>query len=182
MKKLIVLLGAVAAIGIAQAASVTWSMTQVKTPADATVSGSGYLAMVFDATTSQSDVIAAVLAKDATTLGNLANDWKQTTVSNAAGLLSSSGNGTYAASDTFSVYVVLFDASTVADAGNYFITATKSGSINAAGSNATLAFGTFASQAAAAGSSGGWTAVPEPTSGLLMLLGMAGLALRRRCA
>lgn len=33
--------------------------------------------------------------------------------------------------------------------------------------------------------SGGWTvtgAVPEPTSGLLMLLGMAGLALRRRRA
>jgi len=27
-----------------------------------------------------------------------------------------------------------------------------------------------------------WTAVPEPTSGLLMLLGMAGLALRRRRA
>ena len=29
---------------------------------------------------------------------------------------------------------------------------------------------------------GGWYAVPEPTSGLLMLLGMAGLALRRRRA
>jgi len=29
---------------------------------------------------------------------------------------------------------------------------------------------------------GAWTTVPEPTSGLLMLLGMAGLALRRRCA
>lgn len=29
---------------------------------------------------------------------------------------------------------------------------------------------------------GSWSAVPEPTSGLLMLLGMAGLALRRRRA
>ena len=29
-------------------------------------------------------------------------------------------------------------------------------------------------------SGGSWTAVPEPTSGLLMLLGVAGLALRRR--
>ena len=29
---------------------------------------------------------------------------------------------------------------------------------------------------------GAWSAVPEPTSGLLMLLGMAGLALRRRRA
>ena len=30
--------------------------------------------------------------------------------------------------------------------------------------------------------SGEWTVAPEPTSGLLMLLGMAGLALRRRRA
>jgi len=39
---------------------------------------------------------------------------------------------------------------------------------------------TFASLAGAKTTN--WTAVPEPTSGLLMLLGMAGLALRRRRA
>lgn len=33
-----------------------------------------------------------------------------------------------------------------------------------------------------AGAKDAWVAVPEPTSGLLMLLGMAGLALRRRRA
>jgi len=37
--------------------------------------------------------------------------------------------------------------------------------------------------AATSYSSAGWyTAVPEPTSGLLLLIGMAGLALRRRRA
>ena len=48
----------------------------------------------------------------------------------------------------------------------------------------TWASGTYGGLAgtATAGSKGAWSAVPEPTSGLLMLLGMAGLALRRRCA
>ena len=40
--------------------------------------------------------------------------------------------------------------------------------------------GSNISMTASAASSATWTAVPEPTSGLLMLLGMAGLALRRR--
>ena len=43
-------------------------------------------------------------------------------------------------------------------------------------------FGSNISMTAAAASSATWTAVPEPTSGLLMLLGMAGLALRRKRA
>ena len=44
---------------------------------------------------------------------------------------------------------------------------------------ATIGFG---NQATATQAAGAWAAVPEPTSGLLMLLGMAGLALRRRRA
>ena len=40
----------------------------------------------------------------------------------------------------------------------------------------------FANMATATQASGNWQTVPEPTSGLLMLLGMAGLALRRRRA
>lgn len=41
---------------------------------------------------------------------------------------------------------------------------------------ATIQFGNMATQTQSAGN---WAAVPEPTSGLLMLLGVAGLALRR---
>ncbi len=42
--------------------------------------------------------------------------------------------------------------------------------------------GNLATKIGGTGSATAWTAVPEPTSGLLMLLGMAGLALRRRRA
>lgn len=40
----------------------------------------------------------------------------------------------------------------------------------------------FTNDSTASFSNAGWYAVPEPTSGLLMLLGMAGLALRRKRA
>ena len=41
---------------------------------------------------------------------------------------------------------------------------------------------TFGNMASATQNASNWAAVPEPTSGLLMLLGMAGLVLRRRRA
>ena len=43
-------------------------------------------------------------------------------------------------------------------------------------------FGSHTSMTAAAASAATWTAVPEPTSGLLLVLGVAGLALRRKRA
>ena len=86
-------------------------------------------------------------------------------------------SGSYSAGDTVNGYIVLFDTADASDAAYFAYTATKSATVNAAGGNISLAYGTFA-----AGTQGGWTAVPEPTSGLLLLLGMAGLALKRKRA
>ena len=64
--------------------------------------------------------------------------------------------------------------------GKTFTSAVKSGLAQAT-STTTVA---FANQASATQNASNWasSAVPEPTSGLLMLLGMAGLALRRKRA
>ena len=48
--------------------------------------------------------------------------------------------------------------------------------------DATITLGNMATQLNGNGGALSWQAVPEPTSGLLMLVGLAGLALRRRRA
>lgn len=83
---------------------------------------------------------------------------------------------------------VIFATTTTVDGKEYlYISTIASGAALDVG-RTTLQFKeTSASSAASKLASGGyqgagWYAAPEPTSGLLMLLGMAGLALRRRRA
>ena len=64
---------------------------------------------------------------------------------------------------------------------DYYTASTQWGSVTTSG----LSFGTAAlnwGEKGAEGTATTWNAVPEPTSGLLLLLGGAGLALRRRRA
>jgi len=65
---------------------------------------------------------------------------------------------------TYKFYYTMTDAK-----GNSFTSVTKPGKAQST-----------ATQALAFGSGGTWTAIPEPTSGLLLLIGVAGLALRRK--
>ena len=74
------------------------------------------------------------------------------------------------------VLFVLSDAETGKDL--YFME--NAGSVQTAKSVKSL--GNLASKVGGNGAATSWTAVPEPTSGLLMLVGLAGLALRRRRA
>lgn len=66
----------------------------------------------------------------------------------------------------------------IEDNGKSFTSATKSVAAQAT-STVTIGFANMASQTQNASN---WQTVPEPTSGLLMLLGLAGLALKRKRA
>ena len=95
-----------------------------------------------------------------------------------------SGVGSYEANDSGAWYAVIYDAATVDAATHYIVSADKAWTVNALGKDFSVAFfGSMTGTTTAntfLGSS--WQSVPEPTSGLLLLLGVAGLALRRKQA
>ena len=92
------------------------------------------------------------------------------------GIMGATGyNGNnFGAGDSMSAIAVIVDATKAEDMTAYMITAEKSVSWASPSGAQTLLFGSQASNS--------WQAVPEPTSGRLLLLGVAGLALRRRRA
>ena len=68
---------------------------------------------------------------------------------------------------------------TIEDNGKTFTSPVAADKIAQATGTTTFSFGNMAS---ATQNASNWAAVPEPTSGLLMLLGIAGLALKRKRA
>lgn len=176
MKKLIVI-AALALTGIAaNAATVNWQVNAIQSSPDVTV-GAGWLVQVFSASVTYD--YASAKNGSITAWGSSAAVAAGATYRASGSVADGLANGT-----TASFYAVVYDAASVADAKNYIISTDVSVTATAAGNNVTLTFGAMAGTTATANKFYGqsWTAVPEPTSGLLMLLGMAGLALRRRRA
>ena len=188
MKKLITALFAVSmAIG-AHAAAANWQASAAniydgKGDSAAKWSGTAY---IFDASiTAQAamyDLFAAGSSIGSSTAGFVASD----TISN--GILSSNtAKFSYGeqAGGNYSYYFVLVDGD------NIYLSKTVTAAANGTEATKGLSFG---SQAPATGATsvslptdgfvsvGQWAAIPEPTSGLLLLLGMAGLVLRCRRA
>ena len=177
MKKMMIMLGAIALAFGVQAASVSWKVTYAGE--GAAWAANGATVMAFDAanyativelvTVSGSETLAADLAGYA--LGSA-------TFSNNRGAASTATVRTDDAPNSM-FWMILADGSTDAGSSVLWTAATDVTASQytppSTGTALTLTATTFTN-------SGTIAAVPEPTSGLLMLVGLAGLALRRRRA
>ena len=176
MKKLIIAVVFAVCGAIANAATVNWSANAIQSSPDTAI-GAGWLVQIYSSSVDYS--------YDAAKAGSIAT-WATGSTVAAGTTFRAAGSGTQENGTTASYYAVIYDAATVAAAKNYIVSDDVSVTVAAAGGNAQLPFGAMtATTTANKFLNSSWTAttaVPEPTSGLLMLLGVAGLALRRRRA
>ena len=161
MKKLLVLAAVIVAGVAANAASFKWQANNIYGP-DGTTKYTGLVTLM--AYESTSDISTAF---EATTF----------TPTTAGVVNKTFESDAFTADTSYNFYMVMTE--TVGGQEMSFTSATKENIVAQATLTPNVSFGNMASATQA---SGAWTAVPEPTSGLLMLLGMAGLALRRRRA
>ncbi len=184
MKKLMFMLAAAVAVVSTQAASVNWTCTNVKDGSGNPISGVAYF--INAATLSQSDFKALSGASAFNTA--LAGMYSYTPATAGKYTIASTApveNSTLGLKDetTYTAYLAIFDTATITDTSKYYLTSLSDAFTTMTGSETVqVKFGNQSTPSQAAGAWGSVSPVPEPTSGLLMLIGMAGLALRRRRA
>jgi len=193
MKKIMIALAAVATGIAAHAATVDWQYQVTGSATD--YHASNYALYLVDATkwdaakagagiTADTFTDSGIVYAQTTFASGTGKGSNKTYISNIVGGTTSGASAT-ALSDsivadggTLNVYYVILDTSK--DPSEYYASSkTALTGRSATGTAIQTGFGTVANSAVT------WTAtsaVPEPTSGLLMLLGIAGLALKRRRA
>ena len=188
MKKLMIMaLAAVSAMAL-NAATVSWTITNVK-QGDAGVSGTAYVFFVAgdSADTSWATGLAnkgAAAVKDAIASAGANISYQNSNAgifsyTTAQGFTLKSNADLGLTGDTqYTAYAIIFDSAEITDASKFIVTGTRTANTYEDSSSSNRAFA-IGSQASATWNA---VAVPEPTSGLLMLVGLAGLALRRRRA
>ena len=171
MKKLMILIGAVVAASMVNAASFNW---RLQTGAD--YSGMNIYALTG---TSAASVLSACQSTEAATWASTFSGFTSVKATGTDARAGADGLSTGISAGDKLVFVIV--DGDVADGSKYWVVndyAIPSANVfepPAAGTKATI---TLSAQGTAG--SGTFTAVPEPTSALLLLLGMAGLALKRK--
>lgn len=165
-----------------QAASFVWKTSttgKVYQPGSSTTLASGTAYIFDESTVSQANLFAALIdGTDISTLGALDSS------SVTKGTISAKTGEPFSWTGTGDLNVYF----AIVDGGNFYISTIQSGTPQDVGATQISFKEASASKAALKvgamefTSAGWYTAVPEPTSGILMLVGLAGLALRRRRA
>ena len=182
MKKLMFIAVAALTFGV-NAAACAWDVDTINDPSSGS-SSTGFLVYFFDANTtgaSISDANTALASKDTATINTFLGKGFQADDLTDDGYTSGLTGDAYGNSQVIEGYLVIFNADTVAGADYAFVmSATESATTGAIGQSANISFGDLDDTATLSN----WTkisgGVPEPTSGLLLALGGAMLALRRK--
>lgn len=177
MKKLLMAAAIVCSAVISQAATVNWGISGVKNSAG-TAPTAGWAVMAFytEVGAGSDAIVSAIQSK---TAGSLAFESKALTVSFGNGKVSAHDATAASITDTsknYDFYFVVFNDADATKATEYAMVSGLNKEYSSMDGKFSVS-GIFSSTTP-------WqtVAIPEPTSGLLMLLGVAGLALRRRRA
>lgn len=169
MKKFISALGTVCACVIVNAAQVTWGLTGISGSPETALANGAMVAYfmdgaTYDAFTALEDGWGAYAVEKSLSSAAL--------VAGGRGGSAGASFGNYSGGDSVSGYIVIFDNADATAANYYAYTAASTHLVPSSGNLPWI-------RAFSSGTSG-WVQTPEPTSGLLALLGFAGLALRRK--